>query len=53
LLVEANPAMLDVPGLKKALAEAKRVMPGLDVQQAMASNPQLIFSFQTGNQLIP
>lgn len=52
-LVEANPAMLDVPGLQKAMAEAQRIMPQLDVQKAMATDPQLIFSFQTGNQLIP
>ncbi len=52
-LVEACPAMLDVRGLKMAMEEAQRIMPQLDVQQAMATNPQLIFSFQTGNQLIP
>lgn len=52
-LVEENPAMLDVAGLRAAMAEAQRIMPQLDVQRAMATDPQLIFSFQTGNQLIP
>lgn len=33
LLVEHNPAMLDVPGLKAAIEEARRIMPGLDVQK--------------------
>jgi hypothetical protein len=35
------------------MAEAQRIMPHLDMQRAMATNPQLIFSFQTGNHLIP
>ncbi|KAI7840361.1 hypothetical protein COHA_005906 [Chlorella ohadii] len=53
LLVEHNPAMLDVPGLKAAIEEARRIMPSLDVQKQMASDPQLIFGFQRGSQLIP
>lgn len=53
LLVEHNPAMLDVPGLKAAIGEARRIMPGLDVQKQMAQDPQLIFGFQRGSQLIP
>ena len=32
LLVEENPAMLDVPGLRAAIAEAARIMPNVDVQ---------------------
>lgn len=52
-LVEENPAMLDVEGLRAAMAEAARIMPQLDVQKAMATDPQLIFSFQRGNALIP
>lgn len=53
LMVQENPAMLDVPGLKAAMAEAARIMPHLDVKKAMATDPSLIFSFQRGNQLIP
>lgn len=92
-LVEAHPAMLDVDGLRAAIAEARRIMPGLDVAKQMGSDPsvrqggvdgqgcgtalplaapprvrsnpecpallpsravpQIIFSFQVGNQLIP
>jgi hypothetical protein len=52
-LVQENPAMLDVAGLKAAMAEAQRIMPHLDCERAMATDPQLIFGFQTGSQLIP
>lgn len=53
LLVQENPLMLDVEELRSAMAEAKRIMPDLDIQQAMGSDPQLILSFQRGSQLIP
>lgn len=33
-LVEENPGMLDVEQFKAALEEARRVVPGIDVQQA-------------------
>jgi hypothetical protein len=53
LLVEENPSMLDVEELRSAMAEAKRIMPDLDIKKAMGSDPQLILSFQRGSQLIP
>jgi hypothetical protein len=53
LLVEENPSMLDVEELRSAMAEAKRIMPDLDIRKAMGSDPQLILSFQRGSQLIP
>lgn len=52
-LVEENPSMLDIEELRVAMAEAQRIMPQLDVQKAMGSDPQLILSFQRGAQLIP
>jgi len=52
-LVEENPSMLDIEELRVAMEEAKRIMPNLDIQQAMASDPQLILSFQRGTQMIP
>eukprot|EP00887_Chlorella_sp_A99_P001437 scaffold8.g1437.t1 len=52
-LVQENPSMLDIDGLQAAMAEAARILPDLDVQAAMASNPQLVFSFQRGAALIP
>lgn len=36
-LVEENPAMLDVEGLRAAMAEAARIMPQLDVQVGPAA----------------
>jgi hypothetical protein len=52
-LVEENPGMLDVEELMVAMAEAERLMPGVDLQKAMGADPQLILSFQRGGQLIP
>ena len=47
-LVEANPSVLDLKGLRLAMEEAQRIMPGIDIQRQMASDPQVIFSFQRG-----
>jgi len=52
-LVEENPSMLDIEELRVAMAEAQRIMPGLDLQKAMGSDPQVVLSFQRGTQLIP
>ncbi|GAB4820638.1 hypothetical protein N2152v2_007684 [Parachlorella kessleri] len=52
-LVEENPSMLDVRQFAEAMQEAKRIMPSLDIQQAMANDPQVILGFQRGSQLIP
>jgi hypothetical protein len=52
-LVEENPCMLDVEEFMCALAEAERLLPGLDVQAALASDPQRVFSFQRGAGMIP
>jgi hypothetical protein len=51
--VEENPSVLDVEELQTAMAEAKRIMPTLDIVWAMATDPQVILSFQRGSQLIP
>lgn len=51
-LVEENPSMLDILGLKNALKEAKQIMPHLDIQHAMGNDPQLILGFQRGNAMI-
>lgn len=51
-LVEENPSMLDIEGLKNAMEEAKRIMPNLDIQHAMGSDPQLILGFQRGSFMI-
>lgn len=51
-LVEENPSMLDIQGLKNALKEAKQIMPHIDIQHAMGSDPQLIFGLQRGSDMI-
>ncbi len=45
--------MLDVEAMREAIAEATRIMPALDIQEAMGRDPQLILSFQRGERLIP
>ena len=34
-------------------AEAARILPSFDLTRAMATNPQLVYSFQKGAALIP
>lgn len=51
-LIEENPSMLDIEGLKNAMEEAKRIMPSLDIEHAMGSDPQLILGFQRGSFMI-
>ena len=51
-LVEENPSMLDIQSIKNAIAEAKQIMPSLDIQHAMGSDPQLILGFQRGSDMI-
>ena len=52
-LVEENPSMLDIEERRAAMAEAKRIMPSLDIVKAMGTDPGVILSFQRGSQLIP
>ncbi|KAK9810417.1 hypothetical protein WJX72_010391 [[Myrmecia] bisecta] len=52
-MVEEHPSMLDVDSFELALAEAKRLMPNLDITNALNTNPSIIFSCQRGSQLIP
>eukprot|EP00887_Chlorella_sp_A99_P002705 scaffold6.g2705.t1 len=51
-LVEKHPEALDAEGLEAALAEAARIMPGLDLPAAMRSDPALVLRFQRGEHLI-
>jgi len=51
--VEAHPSMLDVASFRTALDEARRMMPSLDLTAALNRNPEIIFGFQRGAQLIP
>jgi hypothetical protein len=51
--VEAYPLVLDVDDFEMALADAKRIMPHIDVQQMLRSNPDMILSLQKGKNLIP
>lgn len=40
--------MLDVEGFRAAVAEAQRIVPGIDVQQKLATDPQMIFGWVLG-----
>lgn len=51
--VEAYPLVLDVEDFEMALADAKRIMPHIDAQQMLRSNPDMILSLQKGKNLIP
>jgi len=51
--VEAFPMVLDVEEFEMALADAKRIMPNMDVQQMLRTSPDMILSLQKGKNLIP
>ena len=45
--------MLDTKSFKDALKEAQRLMPQMDIAQALNQNPEIIFSFQRHASMIP
>lgn len=53
-LVEQHPQILLDPGtFAETLAEARRVMPGVDVAAALRRNPAMIFGFERRSSMIP
>jgi hypothetical protein len=50
--VEAHPSVLDVEDFERALEDARRIMPGVDVAQMLRQNPDMVLSLQKGNNLI-
>lgn len=51
--IEAFPTVLDVDDFERALEDAKRLMPGLNVAATLRSDPEIILSFMKGKNLIP
>ena len=51
-LIAAQPALLQ-PGASKAVASLQSMLAGQDVSQLLLKNPSLLFSAQTGEDLIP
>ena len=45
--------MLDIKSFSSALHEAQRLMPKLDIVDALNKNPNIIFSFQRHKSMIP
>ena len=52
-LAEAYPAVLDVDGFEKVLADAKRLLPNMDIQLTLNTDPDFIFRLQSGAHMIP
>lgn len=45
--------MLETKSFKEALEEAQRLMPKMDIAQALNQNPEIIFSTQRHGSMIP
>lgn len=52
-LVETYPQILDIETFEVGLEDAKRLLPGKDIQQLMKTDPQLIISCMKGKYMIP
>ncbi|KAG2492574.1 hypothetical protein HYH03_009235 [Edaphochlamys debaryana] len=51
--VETFPLVLDVECFEMALEDARRIMPGMDVNAMLRSNPDMILSLVKGKNMIP
>lgn len=51
--VERNPTFLEVSQVETALSEIRRLMPNKDAARMLIASPDMLFSFQTGDDLIP
>lgn len=45
--------MLETKSFKEAVQEARRLMPNLDIADALNQNPEIIFSTQRHESMIP
>lgn len=52
-MVQAFPLVLDYDGFEMAVADAKRIMPGMDLPHMLRSNPGMIMGLVKGKNLIP
>ena len=50
--VEAHPTVLDIDDFERALEDAARIMPNIDVAKMLRSNPDMVLSLQKGKNLI-
>jgi hypothetical protein len=51
--VEWYPQVLDIDDFELALQDAKRLMPQMDVDRTLRTEPELVLQFQKGKNLIP
>ena len=51
--VELNPTFLDLAQVRSAMKEIKRLMPKQNAAKVLLLNPSMLFSMQTGENLIP
>lgn len=53
-MVEEHPEQyLDTDGLELALGKARAMLPGVDIEKTLATQPEFVFKFQRGSKLIP
>lgn len=51
--VQDNPSVLSVESFKAAVADARRLMPQLNIESMMMSDPDFVLSLQKGTDMIP
>jgi hypothetical protein len=53
LRVQAHPCVLSVESFKRAVEDARRLMPGIHIEWMMQKDPGFVLSLQKGSDMIP
>jgi hypothetical protein len=51
--VEAHPIVLTIECFERAVEDAKRLMPGMDVEDCLRRTPETVLQLMKGRSLIP
>lgn len=52
-VVQEHASILDTSSFEKALQEAERLLPGMDIGDLLNRNPDMVLQFQRGSTMIP
>ena len=51
-IVQEHASVLDAASFEKALQEAERLLPGLDIGELLNKSPDMVLQFQSGSTMI-
>ena len=51
--VQEHPSILSVDSFKQAVNDARRLMPGADIENMLVTDPDFVLSLQKGTDMIP